>query len=103
MSGEAYSFKEFMRAKQYLLLCLFLIFSFQTLSQDFQFSQQYTNRLHLNPAFAGLRSDYSVAAAYRNQWRNLDNGFVTQQIAADYKFKNKKTVAGLIASLDKTG
>ncbi len=92
-----------MRAKQFTFLGLFLFYGFWACGQDFQFSQQYMNRLHLNPAFVGLRSDYSVAAAYRNQWHNLDNGFVTQQISGDYKFKNKKTAAGLVASLDKTG
>ncbi len=92
-----------MLVKQFQILCLFFFSNFWAIGQDFQFSQQYTNRLHLNPAFAGLRSDYSVAAAYRTQWFNLDKGFVTQQIAADYKFKNKKTAAGMVISRDKAG
>jgi type IX secretion system PorP/SprF family membrane protein len=72
-------------------------------AQDYQFSQQYANRLQLNPAFTGLYSDYSVTAAYRRQWYTIDNGFITNQLTADYKFKNKKTAAGLLIALDKAG
>lgn len=92
-----------MLVKRFQILCLSLFGSFWAVGQDYQFSQQYANRLHLNPAFTGLISDYTVTAAYRNQWLSLNNGFVTQQIAGDYKFKNKKTAAGLVASVDKAG
>ena len=92
-----------MQLIRFQILCLFLFYCYTAVGQDFEFSQQYANRLHLNPAFTGLISDYSVTAAYRNQWMDLDNGFVTQQIAGDYKFKNKKTAAGLVISLDKAG
>ena len=89
--------------KKSQILCLLLLSSFWAVGQDFYFNQQYANRLHLNPAFAGLRSDYSVVAAHRSQWVSIANGFVTQQLAADYKFKNQKTAAGLVTSLDRAG
>ncbi|HSI91367.1 MAG TPA: type IX secretion system membrane protein PorP/SprF [Adhaeribacter sp.] len=87
---------------RFLLVCL-LAFSGSAYSQDAHFSQQYANRLRLNPAFAGLASEASATSAYRNQWPSLTGAFTTSQLAADYRFTESKSAAGLIMTIDKAG
>lgn len=75
----------------------------QVLAQDAQFTQQYANRLYLNPAFSGLGRDWSVAVAHRNQWPALKGSFVTNQLAADYRFAGTKSAIGVVLQQDRAG
>ena len=84
-------------------LVLSLLFTAKATAQDTHFSQQYANKLHLNPAFAGIRSPYSITGTYRNQWPTLDGSFITNQIAADLRFNDQKSAIGFTAMYDKTG
>ncbi|WP_051359775.1 PorP/SprF family type IX secretion system membrane protein [Adhaeribacter aquaticus] len=72
-------------------------------AQDLHFSQQYANRLHLNPAYAGIHADYSAVLTHRNQWPSLNGAFITNQFAGYYRLKNERTTAGLVISTDKAG
>jgi type IX secretion system PorP/SprF family membrane protein len=72
-------------------------------AQDLHFSQQYANRLHLNPAYAGLHADYSGTLAYRQQWPLGGQAFITNQFAGYYRLANQKTAVGLLLASDKAG
>jgi type IX secretion system PorP/SprF family membrane protein len=71
--------------------------------QDAHFTQQYANRLYLNPAFSGLGRSWSVAVAHRNQWPSLNGSFITNQLSGDYRFEGTKSAIGLVLQQDKAG
>ncbi|WP_224744192.1 PorP/SprF family type IX secretion system membrane protein [Pontibacter aquaedesilientis] len=79
------------------------IWGFSVAGQDAHFTQQYANRLYLNPAFSGLGRSWSVAVAHRNQWPSLNGSFVTNQISGDYRFDGTKSAIGLVLQQDKAG
>ncbi|QCR23982.1 PorP/SprF family type IX secretion system membrane protein [Pontibacter sp. SGAir0037] len=81
-----------------LLLCLY-----KAIAQDANFTQQYANRLYLNPAFAGLNHDWSVTASHRDQWPSLNGSFITSQIAADFRVPDKKSSFGVLVQRDRAG
>lgn len=72
-------------------------------AQDLYFAQPYANRLHQNPAFAGLLDDASVTLSYRNQFPTLAGTFTTSQLAADYRLKDQRNAVGLLVNHDRTG
>lgn len=72
-------------------------------AQDLYFAQPYANRMQLNPAYAGLLDDYSITLSYRNQFPTLAGTFQTSQLAADYRFQNQHSAAGLLVNYDRTG
>lgn len=85
---------------------LFLICSFYcagATAQDIHFTQQYANRLWLNPAFAGLNHNWSITAAHRNQWPTLNGSFITNQLAADYSFPDRKSAIAITLQQDRAG
>ena len=51
--------------------------------QDPTFSQFYSNRLYLNPAFAGTSKCPRLTFNYRNQWPGIDNSFITYAASYD--------------------
>ena len=72
-------------------------------AQDLYFAQPYATRLHQNPAFAGLLDDASVTLSYRNQFPTLAGTFQTSQLAADVRFADLHSAAGLLLNYDRTG
>ena len=48
--------------------------------QDAQYTQYMFNTLSVNPAYAGSRGVFSIAALHRSQWVGLDGAPVTQTI-----------------------
>ncbi|SHI40984.1 type IX secretion system membrane protein, PorP/SprF family [Hymenobacter daecheongensis DSM 21074] len=72
-------------------------------AQDLYFAQPYATRLHTNPAFAGLLDDYSITLSYRNQFPTLAGTFQTGQLAADYRFADQHSAAGLLLNTDRSG
>ena len=72
-------------------------------AQDLYFAQPYATRLHQNPAFAGLLDDASISLSYRNQFPTLAGTFQTSQLAADFRFPNQHSAAGLLLNYDRTG
>ncbi len=86
------------------ICALFACFwGFTTLAQDVQLTQQYANRVYLNPAFTGLGHQWSVALAHRNQWPALNGSFITNQISADYSLPGTKSAIGLLLQQDRSG
>ena len=71
--------------KMYLLF-LCLCFSLLSTAQvDPHFSQYYAYPGFVNPALTGvIDGDYRVTAMYRSQWGNMNGGFKTPGVAADF-------------------
>ncbi|RAU84532.1 PorP/SprF family type IX secretion system membrane protein [Pontibacter arcticus] len=92
-----------MNIKKIYLIILCLFGCTYASAQDTYFTQQYANRLSLNPAFTGLNHDWSVATAYRNQWPSLNGAFVTKQVSADFRLPGEKSAIGAIVQQDKAG
>ncbi|WP_114777684.1 PorP/SprF family type IX secretion system membrane protein [Botryobacter ruber] len=92
-----------MPGKIIVCYCFFCLWVYTVTAQDAAFTQQYANRLYLNPAFAGLNHDWSLSATHRNQWPALNGSFITNQFAADYRMPGKKSSFGLVLQQDRAG
>ncbi len=92
-----------MTGKKGILCFLFFWGACMAQAQDAYFTQQYANRLYLNPAFAGLNHDWSITVAHRDQWPALNGSFVTNQLTADFKIPGKKSAVGLLVQQDRAG
>lgn len=53
-------------------------------AQDMQFSQAYSNPVHLNPAFAGTNERNRAVFNYRNQWPALQHPFISYSAGSDH-------------------
>lgn len=56
------------------IVIITLAFCVSAPAQDMHYSQQFSNPLYLNPAFAGLRECPNIGISYRNQWPQLVSG-----------------------------
>ncbi|GAB3195070.1 type IX secretion system PorP/SprF family membrane protein [Pontibacter aydingkolensis] len=83
-----------------IILCLYCL---TALAQESHFTQQYANRLSLNPAFAGLNHNWSASLSHRNQWPALNGSFITNQFTADYRLGNSKSAINLAVQQDRAG
>ncbi len=77
--------------------------AFAAIGQDAHLSQQYANRLYLNPAFAAINSAGSIGVAHRNQWPALNGSFITNQLAADFRLPGTKSAVSLLVQQDRSG
>jgi type IX secretion system PorP/SprF family membrane protein len=70
--------------KKYFLtiLTIFGLLSFSK-GQDPHFTQFYANPIYLNPAFAGSTFGHRFISNYRNQWPEIQGGFVTYAASYD--------------------
>ncbi|MBU2997935.1 type IX secretion system membrane protein PorP/SprF, partial [Cellulophaga baltica] len=68
---------------KYIILVLFVFAGFQSLTaqQDAQYTQYMYNTLAVNPAYAGSRGVFSIAALHRSQWVGLDGAPTTQTLS----------------------
>ncbi|RSK43691.1 PorP/SprF family type IX secretion system membrane protein [Hymenobacter rigui] len=89
--------------KRGLLLAACVAGATSASAQDLYFAQPYANRMQQNPAYAGLLDDYSITLSYRNQFPTLAGTFQTSQLAADYRFRDQHSAAGLLVNYDRTG
>ncbi|MBC5774590.1 PorP/SprF family type IX secretion system membrane protein [Pontibacter sp. KCTC 32443] len=89
--------------KKWILYVIAFLWCFVATAQDVHYSQQYANRLYLNPAFAGLNHDWSVSISHRTQWPALNGAFLTNQVAADLLLPNTKSAISLLLLQDKAG
>ncbi|MEO9511164.1 MAG: type IX secretion system membrane protein PorP/SprF [Flavobacteriaceae bacterium] len=63
----------------FILLILLVITSYTTIAQqDAQYTQYMYNTIAVNPAYAGSRGAFSIAALHRSQWVGLDGAPTTQ-------------------------
>lgn len=75
------SIKENKTMKNYiytLLLLITLSFGGLMAQQDAQYTQYMYNTIAINPAYAGSRGVFSMAALHRSQWVGLDGAPTTQ-------------------------
>ncbi|QSE96143.1 PorP/SprF family type IX secretion system membrane protein [Fulvivirga lutea] len=86
-----------------VLAIILTLVAFQSKGQDPQFSQYYAAPLYLNPAFAGTSVGHRFILNYRNQWPNLNNGFVTYAFSYDYNLDHLKSGIGALVTVDKAG
>ncbi|HVW12275.1 MAG TPA: PorP/SprF family type IX secretion system membrane protein [Mucilaginibacter sp.] len=57
---------------------------------DPHFSQYYAYPMWLNPALTGVfNGDVRIGANYKNQWANIDNGYNTGGVSADFRSGEK--------------
>ena len=67
-----------------ITLFITLIYSFSVFhSQDPLFTQFFSNALQLNPALAGRDLSPRFHTTYRNQWPEINNGYITYNIEYD--------------------
>ena len=87
------------------LLGLALLASGTAQAQDVYFSQAYANRQADNPAWVGLKDDYSATLSYRNQFPQLAGAFETVQLAADWRLPKPGLhhALGLVVNQDRAG
>jgi type IX secretion system PorP/SprF family membrane protein len=64
-------------------MSVILLFISSIWAQDMHYSQQFSNPLYLNPAFAGLRECPNIGVSYRTQWPNFSGGFSLASIYYD--------------------
>ncbi|WP_377523208.1 PorP/SprF family type IX secretion system membrane protein [Pontibacter rugosus] len=88
--------------KKYILFVL-VFWAELAMAQDVQHTQQYANRLYLNPAFAGINTDWSVAASHRRQWPTLNGSFITNSLSAAYRIADSKSAISLLLQQDRAG
>ncbi|MFT5601156.1 MAG: type IX secretion system PorP/SprF family membrane protein [Flavobacteriales bacterium] len=71
------------------------LFLSQNLAQDVEFSQFYTTRNYLNPAFTALSNDQTITSTYRNQWPGIKNAYDSYFVSFDRKLKDRNAGFGL--------
>ncbi len=97
---------------KYKLLLLLFIFCFSIVKgQDPFFSQFYTSKVFLNPAYAGLEPGTTVELSYRDQWFGLPDGdatavprgYRTMAASVNFQFPCLWQLKGLNVGLGLTG
>ncbi|MFA8300765.1 MAG: type IX secretion system membrane protein PorP/SprF [Hyphomicrobiales bacterium] len=92
--------------KLFIVLSVFLfgLVSKEVTAQDPSFSQFYSNPLYLNPAFAGAGDECGrMVLNYRNQWPEINKGFVTYSISYDQSLDAIKSGYGISVMADNAG
>ena len=90
--------------KKGYLYTIFSIFIYSfCFGQDPTFSQFYSNRLYLNPAFAGTAKCPRLTLNYRNQWPGIDNSFITYAASFDQQIDAIKGGLGVQVMSDREG
>ncbi len=84
-------------------MCISILWVSSAMAQDVQHTQQYANRLYLNPAFAGINYSWSVGLSHRKQWPALNGSFVTNSFAADLRLPDSKSAISLLLQQDRAG
>lgn len=73
------------------------------LAQDMQFSQAYSNPVHLNPAMAGTNERNRFVMNYRNQWPSLQHSFRSFAAGSDHHLKSVNGGIGVNVHRDIAG
>jgi len=68
--------------KNILVIAFMIISSFVFSQQDEMYTQFFTNKLAINPAYAGSKEDLNVLALYRTQWVGFDGSPKTLSFTA---------------------
>jgi len=87
-----------------LITMLFLTIStFIFAQQSEMFTQFFTNKLAINPAYAGSKETFNLLAMYRNQWVGLDGAPKTLSFTAHTPIMKNTSGLGLSIMQDKIG
>ncbi|MFB1023672.1 MAG: type IX secretion system membrane protein PorP/SprF [Vicingaceae bacterium] len=90
--------------KKGFLLTIFSVIVYSCcFGQDPTFSQFFSNRLYLNPAFAGASQCPKLTLNYRNQWPGIDNSFVTYAASYDQNIDKINGGIGFQLMSDRAG
>lgn len=65
------------------MIALLLISENVMVAQDVQFSQLFSDKLYLNPAYAGTDYCSRLMVSYRNQWPGVQFPYVTYSVSYD--------------------
>ncbi len=71
--------------------------------QDAQYTQYMYNTMSVNPAYAGSRGQFSIAALYRSQWAGLEGAPETQTLNLHAPIRNSRLGYGLSVINDNIG
>jgi type IX secretion system PorP/SprF family membrane protein len=86
-----------------LVLILAIFIAIAGKSQDPEFSQFFANPLYLNPALAGAENFSRAVLNYRNQWPDIDRGFVTYNASYDQYIEKMRGGVGVLVNVDNAG
>jgi len=90
--------------RRLIIVCLMAwIGLIETIAQDPQFSQFYSNPLYLAPSFAGAGGGSRICANFRDQWASLPSTFMTYSFSYDHYFSKFNSGFGLLAYKDAAG
>lgn len=90
--------------RKHLLTLFILVLAFNAAySQDPIFSQFYSNRLYLNPGFAGTANCPRLTLNYRNQWPGIDNSYITYNASYDQEVDAINGGIGVMLMRDQVG
>tara|TARA_R110002049_G_scaffold20846_10_gene76628 strand:+ start:1280 stop:2233 length:954 start_codon:yes stop_codon:yes gene_type:complete len=87
----------------YLFILALNISLFTVSSQETHFSQFYTTSVYLNPALAGIQHNPKVTINYRNQWPEIQNSFITQNVTFETNISRFNNGIALNVYRDKAG
>ncbi len=86
-----------------LFLLVFIHSSSLLAQQEAIFTQYYSNRLYLNPAFAGTNDGLNIVAVGRTQFLTVNNNPNTQLISADLPLGGERLALGIVLYNDELG
>lgn len=82
-------------SRSLLIISFLLIFVSVQAQQERQFSQFFSNKLSINPAYAGEDRIGSITAIYRNQWLKFEGAPISQLITLNTPLFTPKVGFGL--------
>lgn len=89
--------------KKLLLLALCLIGLNATAQQDPMYTQFFSNKIVVNPAYAGTREAISLVGLYRNQWTGFEGAPKTTTLSIHSPIKTTNSGLGLSLVYDQLG
>jgi len=92
-----------MSMKRFLPAPLILLSAVAFGQQDPLYSQYINNPMVINPAYAGLNSNFNASVAYRNQWGGFEGNPKTFNFNSHVSLVDNKVGVGLLVVQDQIG
>jgi len=90
-------------AKRLLTIILIALSSLTFAQQDEMYTQFFTNKLAINPAYAGSKETFNFLALYRNQWVGFEGAPKTMSFSAHTPIMKNSSGIGISLLNDKIG
>ena len=103
MSDKSKTMKQLTFTKSIFVALLSLVSWSGFAQQEFQFTQFMHNQLFYNPAYAGVPSQASLSAFYRNQWVGFDGAPESRLLSFNTPLLGERVGLGLIVSNHSAG